>query len=109
VGQNFLDTSKWYPRAGGEEWAASRSVASTRSCEVVLRVLKGEMTQVEAARRLAWTFSSPVGATGGITAYGGVNISTPVVTHGGLYSANTRLIAAPSITTSVDGALVIAL
>ena len=56
-----------------------------------------------------WTFSSSVGATGGITAWGGVDVSAPIVTHGGLYSANTRLIAAPSITTTVDGALVLSL
>jgi hypothetical protein len=31
VGQNFLDTSKWYAEAE-EEWAASRSRAPRRSC-----------------------------------------------------------------------------
>ena len=54
-----------------------------------------------------WTFSSPVDSTGGVTAFLGVDTLAPVQTHGGLYSANTRLIAAPSLTTSVDGALVV--
>src|SRR5215216_1091733 len=56
-----------------------------------------------------WSFSSSVGATGGISTFSGVDVQTPVDAHGGLYSANTQLIAAPSLTTSVDGALVLGL
>src|SRR5262245_33957469 len=52
-----------------------------------------------------WRFSAAAGATGGITAFTGVDAQNPVEAHAGLYSANTRLIAAPSVTTSVNGAL----
>ena len=54
-----------------------------------------------------WRFSSNVGATGGITAFGGVDTVAPVAANSGLYSANASLIAAPSVTTGVDGTLVV--
>src|SRR5215207_5160413 len=44
-----------------------------------------------------WRFSSSVGATGEITSFAGVDTFAPVVAHGGLYTANARLIAAPSL------------
>jgi len=71
------------------------------------QVLQYKVAGVFEPDSYTWTFSSSVGATGGVTAWGGVDVSAPIVTHGGLYSANTRLIAAPSITTTVDGALVL--
>jgi hypothetical protein len=58
------------------------------------QVLQYKVAGVFEPDSYTWTFSSSVGATGGITAYGGVDVSAPIVTHGGLYSANTRLIAA---------------
>src|SRR5262245_21876321 len=54
-----------------------------------------------------WRFSSAVGATAGITVFGGVSASSPVEANGGLYRANTRLIAAPSLTTTLDGSVVL--
>ena len=42
-----------------------------------------------------WRFSSAVGATAGVTVFGGVDLSSPVQAADGQYSANTRLIAAP--------------
>src|SRR5213076_1479293 len=54
-----------------------------------------------------WTFSSAIGAIAGITAFEGVDADSPVEASGGLYSSNTRLIAAPSVTTTVDGSLVL--
>jgi hypothetical protein len=50
VGQNFLDTSKWYAQA--EVWIGRKPFRSAEEkLQVVLGVLKREMTQVEAARR----------------------------------------------------------
>jgi hypothetical protein len=48
-----------------------------------------------------------VGATAGLTDFAGVETSAPIETADGLYSANTKLIAAPSLTTWVDGSLVL--
>src|SRR4029450_13122830 len=56
-----------------------------------------------------WRFSSSVGATGGISDFSGADVQAPVDAHAGLYSANTQLIAAPSLTTTVNGALVLGL
>src|SRR4029453_13973714 len=54
-----------------------------------------------------WRFSSAVGATAGITAFGGVDLASPLGPDDGEYSANPKLIAAPSLTTRVDGSLVL--
>ena len=48
-----------------------------------------------------------MGATAGLTDFAGVETSAPIETADGLYSANTKLIAAPSLTTWVDGSLVL--
>ena len=56
-----------------------------------------------------WRFSASVGATGGISTFANVDPVMPLNADAGVYSANTRLIAAPSLTTDVDGSLVIGL
>src|SRR5262245_9637579 len=56
-----------------------------------------------------WRFSSSTNATGGITAYSGVDVFSPVNGQDGQFSADTRLIAAPSLTTTVNGSLVLGL
>src|SRR5215217_1925250 len=50
----------------------------------------------------SWTFSTLVGAAGGIVAYGGVDRANPVDTHSGRYSNAVASFAAPSVTTSAS-------
>ena len=51
VGQNFLDRLKWYASAEGRE-GRKPFKSPEEKLQVVVAVLRGEMTQVEAARRL---------------------------------------------------------
>jgi hypothetical protein len=54
-----------------------------------------------------WTFSSAQGASGGVSAYGGVDPSAPVAAHAGQVNTSSTQIAAPSITTTGPGQLVV--
>jgi hypothetical protein len=71
---------------------------------VYVRVVGGE----EPAS-YTWSFSNIQAAAGGITAYSGVAVDAPVDAHSGLVTATTSAaITAPSITTSSNGAAVVA-
>lgn len=57
-----------------------------------------------------WTFTSSQGAAGSILAYSGVDTAAPVNVHGGMVSMaqhNKGIINAPSITTTVNGAMIV--
>ena len=57
-----------------------------------------------------WTLSNVQSAAGGVSAYSGVDTTNPVMAHNGLVSASrTKSIVAPSITTTADGAMILAL
>ncbi|MGH3665955.1 MAG: Ig-like domain-containing protein [Egibacteraceae bacterium] len=57
-----------------------------------------------------WTLSSAQEAAGGILSYTGVDASTPVLAHDvQVTTSRSKLITAPSVTTSVDGAMLIGL
>jgi hypothetical protein len=49
-----------------------------------------------------WRFSSSTGVAGGIIAFSGLEQSAPVRASSGLYQSNSRLIAAPGLTTTLD-------
>ena len=57
----------------------------------------------------AWTFSSSSGAAGEISAYVGVDSTTPVDGSSGHSGARSTSIRAPSVTTTSDGDLLVAL
>ncbi len=77
----------------------------------------GESNTLAVYRRVAgssepasytWTFSSNTGNAGGILSFSGVDNANPVDVHGGaLTTAASTLITAPSVTTSVAGAMVV--
>ncbi|MGH2786088.1 MAG: Ig-like domain-containing protein [Actinomycetota bacterium] len=56
-----------------------------------------------------WTLSSIQSAAGGIAAYSGVDTASPILTHAGQISttSGTNQIVAPSITTTVNGAMIL--
>ena len=58
-----------------------------------------------------WTFSKSVAAAGGIAAYSGVSTSSPVAAQAGTVSTTnqTTSIIAPGVTTTVNGAMIVAL
>ncbi len=56
-----------------------------------------------------WTFSSSAGAAGEISAYIGVDQTTPVDASAGQSSASSTSISVPSVTTTSDGDLLVAL
>jgi hypothetical protein len=56
-----------------------------------------------------WTFDTMVTATGTLLAYGGVDGTAPIDDHGGQSATNSTSVAAPSVTTVVDGSVVVAL
>jgi hypothetical protein len=59
---------------------------------------------------VAWTFSAPVSAVGGVVAYRGVDTVSPVDAHGGSRkNPSAKKIPAPSVTTSRAGDVVVAM
>ncbi len=55
----------------------------------------------------SWTLPFSTAAAGAILAYSGLDTASPILAHSGIYSPNVSLIPAPSVTTTVGGALVV--
>ena len=89
-------------------WTLIRRDGSTSGAALSQVLLFRVATALEPAF-YTWTFSSTAGATGGISAFGGVDVLSPVDGQAGALGANKRLITAPSITTGLDGSLVLGL
>ncbi len=83
------------------------SVVDTPNGSVIRQAVFVHVAGASEPASYTWTFSKAQSAAGGVSAYQGVDTANPIDASGGQANPSSSTIAAPSITTTHDGDLIV--
>ena len=88
-------------------WALIRRDSSAPGYQSLTQALYYKVAEPSDPTSFTWSVASPVSIAGAILDVKGADVQTPVDSHSGAFTPESSSFVAPSVTTTVDGDLVV--